>query len=334
MSDNNILHCGIMGMGTYVPNKHMTAQEIATAANIPLDVIINKFGINKKVIADDNCMPGAMAIIAAKKAIKNAKIDPLEIDIVVWAGSQHKGHIMWLAGVDIAQTLGAKNAWSFDISSMCSSIMTGIEVSKSLLLTNPECKTVLLVSGSRDHDFVNLADADSSFLFNMGAGGSALVIRKNFNKNIIYSSAFKTDGSFAKSCLVQNKKNKSYFTIEDNEVFKERLKTVTMKNFIYVIRSAVEKSGLKISDINYLAMLHIHKAAHDACLQELNLDNHHTTYLNEYGHMSQNDQILSMEIGLQNGKIKNGSNIVLVGAGIGFVWAATVINWGTPKTQL
>jgi 3-oxoacyl-[acyl-carrier-protein] synthase-3 len=35
-----------------------------------------------------------------------------------------------------------------------------------------------------------------------------------------------------------------------------------------------------------------------------------------------------LELGLQAGKVRPGDTIVLVGAGLGFVWAATVIRWG------
>jgi 3-oxoacyl-[acyl-carrier-protein] synthase-3 len=63
-------------------------------------------------------------------------------------------------------------------------------------------------------------------------------------------------------------------------------------------------------------------------LAELGLKPEQSTYLDDYGHLGQNDQVLSLELGLQSGKIKDGSRVVFVGAGLGFVWAATVIQWG------
>jgi 3-oxoacyl-[acyl-carrier-protein] synthase-3 len=63
-------------------------------------------------------------------------------------------------------------------------------------------------------------------------------------------------------------------------------------------------------------------------LEELNISPEKTTYLDEYGHIGQNDQIISLEIGLKNNKVKDGDIIVMVGAGLGFVWASSVIQWG------
>ncbi|HNU23057.1 MAG TPA: 3-oxoacyl-[acyl-carrier-protein] synthase III C-terminal domain-containing protein, partial [Mesotoga sp.] len=60
----------------------------------------------------------------------------------------------------------------------------------------------------------------------------------------------------------------------------------------------------------------------------LGLKENQSTYLDYYGHLGQNDQILSIELGLREGKIKDGDVIVMVGAGLGFVWAATTVKWG------
>lgn len=280
-----------------------------------------------------------MGIEAAKKAIKNASINPEEIDIIIWVGTQHKDYLMWLASVNIAEKISAKNALTFDMSALCGSVVVGIEIAKSLLCANKKYNTALLVSGSRDIDFVNLHNKDTFFMLDIGAGGSAMIIRKNWSKNIILESAFKCDGSFANECLLKygGSKNwpikpkeldKLYFTIHNAKKFKDKLKKASIKNFNYVINQAMENSCLCKQDIDYIAMLHIHKSSHENLLKGLGLNDKNTTYLDHYGHLGQNDQILSIELGLQNTKIRDNSNVVLVAAGIGFIWAAVVIRWG------
>ncbi len=53
-----------------------------------------------------------------------------------------------------------------------------------------------------------------------------------------------------------------------------------------------------------------------------------TVYLEDYGHLGQIDQILSLHLGLQQGKIKNGTIISMIAAGLGYAWDANVILWG------
>lgn len=53
-----------------------------------------------------------------------------------------------------------------------------------------------------------------------------------------------------------------------------------------------------------------------------------STYFEEWGHMGQNDAIVSIEEGLKTGKIKPGDLVCMAAAGIGYTWSATCIKWG------
>jgi 3-oxoacyl-[acyl-carrier-protein] synthase-3 len=94
------------------------------------------------------------------------------------------------------------------------------------------------------------------------------------------------------------------------------------------IDRALEKSSLERADIDYVAILHFKRSMHHFILNELNLESDQTIYLEEYGHMGQVDQILSLKLGLEQNKIKEGSNVLLIAAGIGYVWAASIVKWG------
>lgn len=330
---------GIMGLGIYIPDNYIYPDEIAKRTNIPQWVIEEKFGILKKPIPSSKDTTSYMGIEAAKDAISEAGISPKDIDLVIWNGAQHKDYPCWLASLKVAYEIGATNAWGFDMEAMCGSMMVGMETAKSLMLGNKNLNTVLLVSGYRNNDLINYSIPETSFMFDLGAGGAAVILRKNLNKNLILESSFKGDGSFSEQCLIEvggTKKwpmepedaNKYYFTVKDPEKFKNNLNEKTMPNFYAVIRDSLKKSGYTEKDISYLAILHFKRSAHKAVLAELGLNENQTTYLENYGHLGQNDQILSMKLALKEGKIKSGDIIVLVGAGLGFVWAATTVKWG------
>jgi 3-oxoacyl-[acyl-carrier-protein] synthase III len=160
----------------------------------------------------------------------------------------------------------------------------------------------------------------------------------------VLGSAFKGDGSLSLDCIVptlgtrawppkDGDLEKAHFIVPDEASFKAKLGEKTMPNFYWVIDRALKLSGgLSRKDIGYLAVLHFKKSAHDAILAELGLDDSRTTYLDDYGHLGQNDQLLSIQLGLEAKKIKAGDAIVLVGAGLGFVWAASIVRWG-PYTE-
>ena len=81
-------------------------------------------------------------------------------------------------------------------------------------------------------------------------------------------------------------------------------------------------------DIGYLDILHIKRSGHLGMLKDLGLTEDQTIYLEDYGHIGQVDQILSLKLALEQGKVKPGTVVCMIAAGIGYTWAANVIKWG------
>ena len=341
------MNVGIIGLGTWIPSNLLGAAEIARATGLPEDVVALKYGVRHKPVAGPTETTAWMGLQAARAALGNAGITGADIDLVIWCGAQHKDYPCWLAGLSIADAIGARDAWSFDMEAMCGSMMAALDVAKSLIIARGDLRTVLLVSGYRNNDLIDPAEPSTRFMLNIGSGASALVLRKNAGRNVVLASAFRGDGSFSEMCVVPTLGSKAWppapgdaerarFRVPDEEVFKKRLGDATLPNFFRVVREALRASGCPDDPstgkpdraIDYLALLHFKKSAHEAVLAELGLTPLQTTYLEEYGHLGQNDQVLSLELGLAAGKVKPGATVVFVGAGLGFVWAATVIRWG------
>jgi 3-oxoacyl-[acyl-carrier-protein] synthase-3 len=215
-----------------------------------------------------------------------------------------------------------------------------LKVAKSLMIADPGIRTVLLAGGYRNVDFIDYDNPRTRFMFNLGAGGGALLLQKGHNENHLLETELITDGSFSEDVVVVSGGTKNPITKEaidqrlnkldvlDPEGMKQRLEQKSMDNFLKVIRESLRKSGYSEADLSYLAILHMKKSAHEYVLKELGLSEKQSIYLEDYGHIGQIDQILSLELALKEGKIKDGDVVVLVSAGIGYAWGATTIKWG------
>lgn len=117
----------------------------------------------------------------------------------------------------------------------------------------------------------------------------------------------------------------------DEKHMKDRLNEVSMKNWMTCIDMAFSKSGVKKSDLHFLAALHFKRSLYFGLVSELGLTSDQTIYLENYGHLGQIDQILSLHLAQQTGKISEGSVISMIAAGIGYAWGANVIQWGECK---
>ena len=327
---------GLKSAAVWLPKEFEDSDFIAKESGIPKDVIEKKMGIVKKCRAPKECHPSFMAIEAAKKALGD--MDPKSIDLIIWTGSEYKDYHVWSAGIFVQRELGLENAWAFDLAARCSSNVVGIKVAKALMKTHPEINRALLCGGHRTGDLVNYKDETSRFLYNLSDGGSAMVLEKNAPNEILDSSVI-TDGAFSLDVIIPGggtknrwrdglSEEKSYLTCPDIVGMRERLADRSIENFLKVIKGAAQNSMSK--PIDYLALLHMKKSAHDAILEQLELRPEQSTYMDHYGHFGAPDQVLSLGLAERRGALKAGDHVCLASAGIGYTWSALSIKWQGP----
>ena len=114
---------------------------------------------------------------------------------------------------------------------------------------------------------------------------------------------------------------------------KERLERISPEQLASLHRQALEKSGYTRDDVTYLATLLVKRSAHDNLMRELGLSPQQTRYFAEFGHQGQNDQILSLELAIEEGRIKDGDLVLMISAGIGYAWNALVVTLGISKPE-
>ncbi len=337
-----IANVGIVGTGIYLPDKYMTAEEIANATNgvWSKEAVYEKLGINKKTIPGDNDGTQEMAVKAALDCLKNTKVSAEEIDIVLCVGEEYKEYPLTTSALYVIGQIGAVNAWGIDVQNRCSTTIAALKMAKDILIADEKAHTIMVVGGYRNGDLVDYSNKDMSMMFNLGAGGGAMLLKKNYNKNLLLASHIIADGTLARTAGVEiggtinpitkenlDKASKS-LTLLDPVAMKNRLNEVSMNNWYKCIDLAFEKSGIAKEELDYLSILHIKRSGHNEMVNALGLTPEQTIYLEDYGHIGQIDQILSLHLALEQGKVKDGTVVAMIAAGIGYVWAANVIKWG------
>jgi len=332
---------GIEAIGTYIPKERHTAEYISSKSGTPVDVIKTKMGMKSKAVPGKDDHTVAMAVKAAKVAIERAGIDPAkDIDLVIWAGEVYAEHPMQTYAIKFQGDIGAINAWAFDVNQRCGTIVVAMMLAKSLMLTQGY-KRVIIGSGYRNCDLIDYENIRTRFMHDLAASGVAMILRSDYGRNVVLEGSVISDGQFSEDVYVPAggtvmpisceaiEKKLIYLDVTDPEGLKDRLDALSMANFIKVVDESLKKSGYTRSDIDYLGLLRMKRSAFEYVAGELGVDPYNqATYFDEWGHMGQNDAIVSLEEGLKSGKIKDGDIVVLTAAGIGWSWNAMTIKWG------
>jgi len=331
---------GIVSVGTYVPEPVLTAADIAEASGIPEWVIREKFGIAQKHVPGPGDHTNQMGIWAAQDCLSQAELAPDEIDVVLCTTEEWKEYLLWTAGIKLAYEVGATRAWAVDINMRCSTTIATLKMARDLMLADPEINTVLIAGGYRNSDVIDFTNHRTTWLFNLAAGGGAMLLRKNWPRNHVLGAHLMADGTMSEHVLVPASgtvqfptdaavaEGLFYLDLLEPEAMKDRLNAVSMDNWLHCIDEALRKSGRTRADIGYLNVLHIKPSAHADMLQRLGLCEEQSVYLSEYGHTGEQDPMLSITEGLKQGRLKDGDLMVIVAAGIGYAWGAACVQWG------
>jgi len=335
-------HIGITGLGIYLPEYVMTAKEVSdlTDGYWTECAVVDKLGLVGKRIPGKNDGTQEMGVKAAIDALKNSSVKAEDIDVILCMGEEWKEYPLTTSALYIQDKIGAINAWGIDLQNRCCTTVSAMKIAKDMLSSDDDIKTIMIVGGYRNGDFVDFKDKSMSMMYNLSAGAGAIILQSDQTENLLLGTHIIADGSLSRDAGVKigginepiSKANidTAYqsLTLLDSEHMKNKLNDVSMKNWFECIDESLKKSNLKRSDLDYVAILHFKRSMHHFMLEELGLSEDQTIYLEDYGHIGQVDQILSLKLGLEQKKVKPGSKVLMIAAGIGYVWAANVIQWG------
>jgi 3-oxoacyl-[acyl-carrier-protein] synthase III len=333
---------GIVCTGMYLPDKVITSAEIAALSGLPEDIVREKLGIEQKKMAGERDHPNQMAVWAAQDCFSKTDIRPEEIDVVLCTTEEWREYLLWTSGIDLAFQIGATNAWAIDIHMRCCTTVAALKLAKDLMSSDPDINTVLIAGGYRIGDLIDLRNLRTTFLFNIGAGAGAMLLRRNWPRNHVLGAHMITDGSLSRHVVVPAsgtmqfpndeavRQGLFYFDLVEPEAMKNRLNEVSMDNWMFCIDEALRKSGYSRPDLGFLNMVLIKPSAFRDMLDRLGLSEEQSVYNKTIGHIGEQDSIINIIEGTRMGRLKEGDLMAIVGAGIGYVWGAVCVRWGEP----
>jgi len=311
----------------------MSAAEIAERSGIPEDVIVEKFGLRGKHIAAPDEHVSDLAVQAASRLIEERGVDPTELDVVMYYGSMWRDYAVWQVAPHIAYRIGATKAFALEFDNVSHGTPIALRVARDLLRAEPELRNVLVVAACRESYLIDYANQRSRFMFNFGDGAVAGLLVGDAAGNEVLGASTITNGAYSLQVKVPgggsvDPDGYRFLDVADPESMKDGLDAESLPNFVAAATGALERSGLALDDVSLVCPLHTKRSMFRALLSELGIGEDRAVYLDDTGHMSGVDSLLGLDRAARAGRLADGDVVLLLSAGTGYTWAATVVRWG------
>ncbi|TAH10035.1 MAG: ketoacyl-ACP synthase III [Sphingobacteriia bacterium] len=344
----------IAGIGKYVPTNVVTNNDLTKYMDTNDEWIQERTGIKERRYAHrTEETTTTMAVEAAKIAIERAGTTAQDIDFIVFA-TLSPDYYFPGCGVMVQRAMKMKEIGALDVRNQCSGFLYALSVADQFIKTGMY-KNILVI-GSEKHSFgldFTTRGRNISVIFGDGAGAVVLQPTEKEGQGIL-STHLHSDGESAEMLAMYNPGThanhwgaKNYADFDDAEIAQMFMSKKMIDNaqlypymdgqavfkkavvkFPEVIMEALEKNGLKSSDINMLIPHQANLRISQFVQHKLQLsDDQVYNNIQYYGNTTAASVPIALCEAWENGKIKEGDLVCLAAFGSGFTWASALMNW-------
>ncbi|QIB26232.1 ketoacyl-ACP synthase III [Caloranaerobacter azorensis] len=322
---------GIIGTGSFVPEKVLTNHDLEKIVDTSDEWIKTRTGIVERRILDDDKATSYMATVAAERAIDDAGIKNEDIDMIIVSTVTPDMAFPSTACI-VQDKLGCTNAAAFDLEAACSGFLYALSIAYAYV-NSGLYKNVLVIGAETLSRIIDWTDRNTCVLFGDGAGAAIVsTVPEGMGFLGINLGADGSGGKYLTQPAGGSKcpathdtvdKRLHYIKMEGNEVFKFAVRAMEE-----AAKKVIEMSGLKLEDIDYLVPHQANIRIIESARKRLKLAKDKVYInLNKYGNMSSASIPVALDEAIKAGKIRNGDNILLVGFGGGLTWGSCIIKW-------
>lgn len=318
----------IIGVGSYVPEKVVSNDELSKLVDTSDEWISTRTGIKQRRISEGETTSD-MATKAALRALEDSGVSAEEIDLIIVA-TITPDNFTPATACEVQARIGAVNASAFDISAACSGYIYAMNVAMQFIRTG-QSKTALVIASEAMSKILDWNDRSTCVLFGDGAG--AAVLRNSNAKGIIsiYAGSDGRLGDVLKCPAVpidnpyvkEKNTTNSVITMDGREVFKFAGKII-----VDSIAKVLEGTDYTLEDIKYIVPHQANLRIIDYAAKKLGLkENKFYVNIHDYANTSAASIAIALDEMAKAGLLKAGDKIIAVGFGGGLTWGAALIEW-------
>lgn len=326
----------ILGTGMYVPKKVVTNKDLESVVETSDQWITERTGIRERRICstEGGEFPTDMALMATKDALKAAKLEPNDIDMIIFASVTPDVKLPNSACILQVKLGITNNCTCLDISVACSGFVYGVNMANSFIKTGM-CKNVLVVGSEMLSREVNWKDRNTCILFGDGCGVAIIGRAENNSTSKILSTILNSDGTGgeffdqpiggAVTPITATHLNEGthFMQMKGKEMFKVATRTLAENG-----KKVLEMAGVSLEEVNWVVphQANIRIIETTANLLGVSMDRM-IVNIDKYGNTSAATVPIAFHEAIQDGRIKRGDLVLFDAFGAGLTAGATLLRY-------
>ncbi len=321
----------ITGVSRYLPEQRLTNADLEKMVDTSDEWIQTRTGIRERRILDKDLGTSYMAAQALESLLEQKGMNAKDIDLIIVATITPD--MMYPATACLVQdSVGAQNAWGFDLSAACCGFLYALVVGSQFVETGAH-KRVAVIGADKMSAVVDYTDRETCVLFGDGAG--AVLLEPAEDGAGIRDFIFHIDGSGGKHLCQPGggslhpashetvDKKMHYIYQEGREVFR-----FAVPSLAGVSARLLERNGLTGEDIALFVPHQANKRIIDASVNRLKLSTDRVLInIDRYANTTSGTIPIGLSEAVEQGRIKPGDNILLASVGGGYTWGSILLKW-------
>jgi len=320
----------IAGIGSYVPTRVLTNADLERMVATSDEWIRERTGIRERRIAATGEACSDLAVQAGKRALTAASLAATDLDMILVATCTGDYPLPATACL-VQHQLGATKAAACDLSAACCGFVYALSVADAYIKTG--MRHVLVIGSEVMSAITDWTDRNTCVLFGDGAG--AAVVSASDGERGILSTHLRSDGTLCELIMVPGGGSRTppsekviderlqYIKMKGNETFK-----VAVRSLEEIARSTLAANHLRVEDIDLYVPHQANIRILKAVMERLSLPIEKVMLnVDRYGNTSAASIPIALDEAVREGRIKDGSLVLLGAFGAGLTWASAVIRW-------
>ena len=322
----------ISALGTYVPPRVLTNQDLEKMVDTTDQWILERTGIRERHLVDKGIAASDLAVEAVRKLVASHPFDLQEVDFVV-VGTVTPDMMYPSTACLVQHKLGIARTWGFDVSAGCSGFLYALD-SGVQAIESGRHKKVLVIGSDVNSSMVNYEDRAVCIIFGDGAGAVLLEPAEADEDGIIDYEAqiegaggqflnMPAGGSLNPASHETVDKKMHYIHQDGQQVFKYAVKKMSE-----MTERVLHRNHLTGADIECFIAHQANKRIINATADRLKMPLEKVIInIDRYGNTTAGTIPLAMQTALDEGKLKKGDMVLLAAVGAGFTSGATLLKW-------